>query len=120
MINMYRFFYDLEVLPYNFTNAFVNEEHKVIVVMLHSNSNYKAYYNYDEIQKALQESYPDYTVRPVMDLHDTKTREYFNREFLGTSKKSEWFGWNSRSEEHTSELQSRFDLVCRLLLEKKN
>src|SRR5699024_11402343 len=26
-------------------------------------------------------------------------------------------GW--RSEEHTSELQSRFDLVCRLLLEKK-
>src|SRR5699024_11754755 len=28
---------------------------------------------------------------------------------------SEW-----RSEEHTSELQSRFDLVCRLLLEKKN
>src|SRR5207249_11359543 len=37
------------------------------------------------------------------------------------------FGWlvlslgmyYSRSEEHTSELQSRFDLVCRLLLEKK-
>src|SRR5699024_11956107 len=26
----------------------------------------------------------------------------------------------SRSEEHTSELQSRFDLVCRLLLEKNN
>src|SRR5699024_4234189 len=32
------------------------------------------------------------------------TREYFKRE---------------RSEEHTSELQSRFDLVCRLLLENK-
>src|SRR5699024_12729755 len=26
---------------------------------------------------------------------------------------------HKRSEEHTSELQSRFDLVCRLLLEKK-
>src|SRR5699024_11673142 len=26
----------------------------------------------------------------------------------------------NRSEEHTSELLSRFDLVCRLLLEKKN
>src|SRR5206468_11380172 len=26
----------------------------------------------------------------------------------------------NRSEEHTSELQSRSDLVCRLLLEKKN
>src|SRR5699024_11594225 len=31
----------------------------------------------------------------------------FSRSFFG------------RSEEHTSELQSRFDLVCRLLLEKK-
>src|SRR5438105_7684282 len=29
------------------------------------------------------------------------------------------FALNSRSEEHTSELQSRVDLVCRLLLEKK-
>src|SRR5690349_23767126 len=28
--------------------------------------------------------------------------------------------WFARSEEHTSELQSRRDLVCRLLLEKKN
>src|SRR5438067_7610818 len=28
---------------------------------------------------------------------------------------AQWY----RSEEHTSELQSRFDLVCRLLLEKK-
>src|SRR5207249_6399045 len=27
--------------------------------------------------------------------------------------------FEQRSEEHTSELQSRFDLVCRLLLEKK-
>src|SRR5690349_22695318 len=30
-----------------------------------------------------------------------------------------WSGLLSRSEEHTSELQSRRDLVCRLLLEKK-
>src|SRR5687768_17915464 len=31
-----------------------------------------------------------------------------------------WYGINaSRSEEHTSELQSRLHLVCRLLLEKK-
>src|SRR5690349_21873324 len=29
-------------------------------------------------------------------------------------------GAPTRSEEHTSELQSRRDLVCRLLLEKKN
>src|SRR5437867_6323787 len=30
-----------------------------------------------------------------------------------------WFATH-RSEEHTSELQSPYDLVCRLLLEKKN
>src|SRR5207249_7137794 len=35
----------------------------------------------------------------------------FRRTFPRTRK-------SSRSEEHTSELQSRFDLVCRLLLEK--
>src|SRR5699024_12185446 len=28
--------------------------------------------------------------------------------------------WIARSEEHTSELQSRFDLVCRLLRENNN
>src|SRR5437773_1786307 len=29
------------------------------------------------------------------------------------------YGWGARSEEHTSELQSHHELVCRLLLEKK-
>src|SRR5438874_9080090 len=45
----------------------------------------------------------------------------------GTPQWGVWFAqtperWpgNPRSEEHTSELQSRRDLVCRLLLEKKN
>src|SRR5207249_5668789 len=42
----------------------------------------------------------------------------------GSGKVRFQFPWRSRtharSEEHTSELQSRFDLVCRLLLEKKN
>src|SRR5438309_10720988 len=31
-----------------------------------------------------------------------------------------WRHQDGRSEEHTSELQSQFHLVCRLLLEKKN
>src|SRR6266849_5685239 len=35
-----------------------------------------------------------------------------------TQRRSPGGGW-CRSEEHTSELQSRVDLVCRLLLEKK-
>src|SRR5258708_39551919 len=33
---------------------------------------------------------------------------------------SAWLSWATRSEEHTSELQSPDHLVCRLLLEKKN
>src|SRR5207249_9186180 len=42
--------------------------------------------------------------------------------FIGALKvAATWFPpGRFRSEEHTSELQSRFDLVCRLLLEKKN
>src|SRR2546430_13415165 len=32
---------------------------------------------------------------------------------------SAWFNCDARSEEHTSELQSQSNLVCRLLLEKK-
>src|SRR2546421_6742832 len=36
------------------------------------------------------------------------------RKSLSSSLRTKW-----RSEEHTSELQSRSDLVCRLLLEKK-
>src|SRR5699024_12222741 len=44
----------------------------------------------------------------------------FNVVLGSRASASRWDGSSSmRSEEHTSELQSRFDLVCRLLLEKK-
>src|SRR5699024_12037304 len=46
----------------------------------------------------------------------TKKEEWFKNKAF-TKEVKELF---TRSEEHTSELQSRFDLVCRLLLEKKN
>src|SRR5699024_12148170 len=42
--------------------------------------------------------------------------EGLNGTVSGTVEQTEKY---MRSEEHTSELQSRFDLVCRLLLEKK-
>src|SRR5207249_7004914 len=42
----------------------------------------------------------------------------FNRSWALLAPSS-YLGSSIRSEEHTSELQSRFDLVCRLLLEKK-
>src|SRR3712207_8876555 len=39
--------------------------------------------------------------------------------YLDERRENHWYPPGSRSEEHTSELQSRQYLVCRLLLEKK-
>src|SRR5207249_9583950 len=47
------------------------------------------------------------------------TTKFLNRSAPAGWVKSIWPSILQRSEEHTSELQSRFDLVCRLLLEKK-
>src|SRR5699024_12130001 len=49
--------------------------------------------------------------------NDSTTLTYFAEDSVGTEEE---YPYVLRSEEHTSELQSRFDLVCRLLLEKKN
>src|SRR5438105_3500689 len=59
-----------------------------------------------------------------------KTRAFANKLFEGAAKDitaldaiivkhADNWRFERRSEEHTSELQSRVDLVCRLLLEKK-
>src|SRR5439155_16897184 len=47
------------------------------------------------------------------------TREYLLDLFWAESELTHIYDWVLRSEEHTSELQSRGHLVCRLLLEKK-
>src|SRR5438034_5793134 len=55
------------------------------------------------------------------DLHEEPARWDAPRvrlRFAGVVRTGGWF-CHSRSEEHTSELQSHSDLVCRLLLEKK-
>src|SRR5689334_23774653 len=49
--------------------------------------------------------------------HQQEAVEPARGRFMGTNEVGELRG---RSEEHTSELQSQFHLVCRLLLEKKN
>src|SRR5699024_12671229 len=55
-----------------------------------------------------------YTARAVLE--HARVHSLVVIEALG-----ELIDWHEqRSEEHTSELQSRFDLVCRLLLENKN
>src|SRR5438067_10629593 len=69
---------------------------------------------------------PRSTLFPYTTLFRSKTKA--TRERSGsraaklaraTCSQREGRGRSRRSEEHTSELQSRFDLVCRLLLEKK-
>src|SRR5690349_24015696 len=50
--------------------------------------------------------------RPHRELAARRLRSFHRRRDLGEAE-------SERSEEHTSELQSRRDLVCRLLLEKK-
>src|SRR2546429_3324500 len=47
-----------------------------------------------------------------------KSRAVRQRLFIASTTRAER-GDSNRSEEHTSELQSRLHLVCRLLLEKK-
>src|SRR5207302_7561870 len=47
-------------------------------------------------------------------------RRYPVRHLVVSSSAERAPGGRTRSEEHTSELQSRENLVCRLLLEKKN
>src|SRR5699024_11608024 len=51
---------------------------------------------------------------------DLKFNEFSQEVTLKGVPVTDSFLIDLRSEEHTSELQSRFDLVCRLLLEKKN
>src|SRR5437868_8962500 len=51
------------------------------------------------------------------DGYDRSLRDDARSEKLSEALKKK--SAEDRSEEHTSELQSRFDLVCRLLLEKK-
>src|SRR5688572_6731014 len=63
------------------------------------------------------------TVTSEAPLVDTSTQEIGGRisqqEFVDTPSFNRNFAGYLRSEEHTSELQSQSNLVCRLLLEKK-
>src|SRR5699024_11798307 len=52
------------------------------------------------------------------DLQKSKVAAVSHCRNADKGKRAGFGGYNRRSEEHTSELQSRFELVCRLLLEK--
>src|SRR5687768_18088686 len=65
---------------------------------------------------------PRSTLFPYTTLSDLSHRqpEYGVRHTFDAGRHQVTWGAEQRSEEHTSELQSRLHLVCRLLLEKKN
>src|SRR5699024_11629405 len=65
-----------------------------------------------------------FTANPLLTIEvDDNNDQYWDVDGNGLYTDLQGFGivlfQGTRSEEHTSELQSRFDLVCRLLLEKK-
>src|SRR5205809_6193180 len=81
-----------------------------------SDLGHRIYKNYDpraKIIKRIAEEVFDVTGKnPLIDIALELERIALQEEYFVTRK--------LRSEEHTSELQSRLHLVCRLLLEKKN
>src|SRR5699024_11530319 len=63
----------------------------------------------DDVREVAQNYECGITIKNYNDIKEGDVIEAFIMEEID----------RTRSEEHTSELQSRFDLVCRLLLEKK-
>src|SRR2546422_6241074 len=63
---------------------------------------------------------PRSTLFPYTTLFRSLSRPSFRCLATWGANSFDWLrAWEKRSEEHTSELQSRLHLVCRLLLEKK-
>src|SRR5688572_31726557 len=60
------------------------------------------------------------TEAEVIEILKTRTLDAIYDLFMWTEGDFEFYDEDPRSEEHTSELQSQSNLVCRLLLEKKN
>src|SRR5690606_41794592 len=66
-----------------------------------------------ECYRLLEQNYPLMRQKDLLTRRTELTQESIRKTFLPQAS------LNARSEEHTSELQSRENLVCRLLLEKK-
>src|SRR5699024_11917393 len=85
---------------------------KEIEEVIKSNLNFEETYEAITRMKISQlEKYSSIFLENLMTQY-THDPEFFDNDAINAQMEI-------RSEEHTSELQSRFDLVCRLLLEKK-
>src|SRR5699024_12807358 len=79
----------------------------------------------NEVRRPKSSSSPCCTTASVGASNDDVASSRINTLGLAKNARAKEINWRCpadirRSEEHTSELQSRFDLVCSLLLEKKN
>src|SRR3989442_2473474 len=70
------------------------------------------------ILESLRSTMVGMSAQAVEELNDTEL-VLLERQVSRLRARLQYWGHRSRSEEHTSELQSRPHLVCRLLLEKK-
>src|SRR5690625_5708181 len=79
---------------------------------------YKYGYKFDVnyFNHLMNEAWYEGSFDPTKDFPNDFTINYFKKFMDDNIDKKEFY----RSEEHTSELQSRGHLVCRLLIEKKN
>src|SRR5699024_11288109 len=78
--------------------------------------------NYDESLAFVESIWDEYLTEDMFDQSMTVhigTDEYYGEKNRFRMFSDDLIEYVQRSEEHTSELQSRFDLVCRLLLAKK-
>src|SRR3712207_8151603 len=91
----------------------INEEEIIMNELINPELN-----NWEEISKHqyLPESFIE-KYKYKMDWGWISKKQKLSERFI--EKYKDRLDWNYRSEEHTSELQSRQYLVCRLLLEKK-
>src|SRR5699024_12270934 len=81
------------------------------------------YSELDKIDDWLKQNYSTELIRvrgKGLYVSQSLKSQILNDSILSTETYYEFSKEERKSEEHTSELQSRFDLVCRLLLEKKN
>src|SRR5699024_11405120 len=90
------------------TDIYTLSLHDALPILIHDNLSYSSLEKLTELDK----SFPTIKIN-IIKIPDN-IQNQLNKISLEGNKLPV-----TRSEEHTSELQSRFDLVCRLLLEKK-
>src|SRR2546428_14174629 len=74
---------------------------------------------YTTLFRSLEDTRPHVHVGPEAQIVPSTSHKHLVMEIARMATRMAHTSSHSRSEEHTSELQSRSDLVCRLLLEKK-